>query len=149
VKGTTNVPEVSVIIRRQGKILFVLRQRTGYADGKFCLPAGHVEHGESFSAAAARETLEEVNVVVDRNDLHAVHTLQRRKEDPKDVRIGILFEAAKWSGDPKNMEPERHGEIAWFDAGNLPFDKIIDFQGVALRHLTEGKTYAEDGWESS
>lgn len=60
-KGTTNIPDVMAIIRREGKILFVLRQNTGYADGTFCLPGGHVEPGESFSTAAMREALEEVN----------------------------------------------------------------------------------------
>jgi 8-oxo-dGTP diphosphatase len=146
VRGTTNIPEVSVIIRQNGKILFISRTNTGYADGMFCLPAGHVEYGESFSEAAARETLEEVNIVVDKKDLRAVHTLQRRKDDPDDVRIGILFEADKWSGEPKNREPKRHGEIAWFDEKNLPFEKIMEFQAVALQHIFAGSTYAEHGW---
>lgn len=44
--GTTNVPEVTVLIRKDKKILFVLRQNTGYADGTYAMPGGHVDPDE-------------------------------------------------------------------------------------------------------
>lgn len=143
-KGTTNVPEVAVIIRQSNNILFVLREKTGYADGMYALPGGHVEKDESFSAAAAREALEEVNVRINGQDLRAVHMLQRIKDH---VRVAVIFEASKWTGEPKSMEPDRHGPIAWFDAGNLPYDTIIPFQAEALQALASGKIYTELGWQ--
>lgn len=144
--GTTNVPEVTVLIRKDKKILFVLRQNTGYADGTYAMPGGHVDPDENFTDAGARETLEEVGITVDPADLRPLHTLHRVSR-PGDVRIGVLFEATKWTGEPKNMEPERHGDIAWFDEDNLPYDKIIPFQAEALRSLEGGNHYSELGWK--
>jgi 8-oxo-dGTP diphosphatase len=145
-KGTTNIPEVSVLIRsNDGKLLFVSRQNTGYADGTFCLPAGHVEPGESFSQAAVREVFEEVGLHIKPEQLRQVFTTQRFK-DTADVRVGVFFEATGWSGTPKNMEPERHGDIFWFPETELPLNSIMPFHAEALRGLTSGQTYAEIGW---
>ncbi|HSX16817.1 MAG TPA: NUDIX domain-containing protein [Patescibacteria group bacterium] len=145
-RGTTNVPEVSVIIRKGDDILFVLREKTGYADGFYALPGGHVEHGEAFSAAAVREALEEVNVKIHAADLKPVLSMHRLGRDADDVRAGIFFEALKWSGTPKNMEPERHRALAWFKSSDLPFDKIMAFQVAGLQAIQRGDMYHELGW---
>jgi 8-oxo-dGTP diphosphatase len=62
VRGTANIPSCYTLIREGDKALFVLRENTGYMDGKYSLPAGHVEAGESFIQAAIRETFEEVGL---------------------------------------------------------------------------------------
>lgn len=144
--GTTNIPEVTVLIRDGKKILFVLRQNTGYADGMYAMPGGHVDADENFTDAGVREVLEEVGVTIDPADLKPLHTLHRVGK-PGDVRIGVLFEATKWTGEPKNMEPKLHAEIAWFDEDNLPYDKIIAFQAEALRSFAGGNHYGEMGWK--
>jgi|GEM_PF-2924475 len=53
--STVNVPSIYVILRKDDKIAFILRTNTGYKDGSYTLPAGHVEEGENYRAAAARE----------------------------------------------------------------------------------------------
>jgi 8-oxo-dGTP diphosphatase len=143
--GTTNVPEVTVLIRDGKNILFVLRQNTGYADGMYAMPGGHVEPDENFTDAGVREAMEEVGVSINPRDLKPLHTLHRVSK-PGDVRIGVLFEATTWTGQPHNREPERHGEIAWFNEDSLPYDKIIGFQAEALRSLADGNHYGELGW---
>lgn len=147
-RGSTNIPEVSVIIRKGSKILFILRQHTGYADGMYALPSGHVEHGERFSAAAVRETLEEVGVTLHPDGLQPVLSMQRLGRSTDDVRVGLFFEAGAWDGTPTNMEPDRHGEPAWFDAGNLPYDRIMAFQAEGLRAIERGLMYVELGWNT-
>lgn len=142
-RGTTNIPEVSIIIRKGKKILFVLREHTGWSDGMYCMPSGHVEDGEKFSAAAVREAHEEVGIVVE--ELHPVHITQRISTD-EDVRFGLFFEAVKWSGMPRNMEPERHGKLVWFDEDRLPISDIVQFQVDALGAIKQGKIYSELGW---
>jgi 8-oxo-dGTP diphosphatase len=146
-RGTTNIPEVSVIIRDGKKILFVLRRKTGYADGMYALPGGHVEPQENFIDAAVREVMEEVNVQTQRARLRAVLTSQRF-HPPDDVRVGIFFEAAAWTGEPKSMETDRMGPIAWFDGSDLPYHKIMDFHAEGLKAITRGDIYMELGWDS-
>lgn len=44
-----------VILRKAGKIAFVLREHTKWMNGYYGLPSGKVEKNEAFSAAAIRE----------------------------------------------------------------------------------------------
>jgi 8-oxo-dGTP diphosphatase len=143
-RGTTNVPSCYVLVRDGDKILFVLREHTGFMDGKYSLPAGHVEEGESFTQAAARETLEEVGLTVNPEDLKHVFTQQRNEGDH--VRVDGFFEATKWQGEPHNAEPERHSKIEWKDSADLS-DDIMDYQLHALKGILAGETYSELGWD--
>lgn len=144
-KGTTNVPSVYVLLKRKGKLAFVLREHTGYKDGTYSLPAGHVEEGESFAIAAAREALEEVNVQIEVKDLRHVYTMQRHQGDH--VRVDIFFEAIAWAGEIRNNEPDLHARLDWFDESNLP-DTVMDYQLDALRAIARGETYIELGWQA-
>jgi ADP-ribose pyrophosphatase YjhB (NUDIX family) len=134
-----------VLLKRDDQLLFVLREHTGFMDGTYSLPAGHVERGESFSQAAARETLEEVGVRVRATDLKQVFTMHRFQSD-EDVRVDVFFEASKWQGELSNAEPERHSKIQWMDIGNLS-DDVMDYQLHALKQILAGNTYAERGWK--
>ena len=143
-RGTTNVPSVYVLVRRDGQLAFVKRSNTGFMDGIYCLPAGHVEDMESFSAAAIREAVEEVGVTIQPEYLRFVHVMHRHQGDH--VRVDVFFEADEWSGEPTNAEPEKHSEFTWFTADNLPYDKIMDYQAFALKHILRGQSYSELGW---
>lgn len=143
-KGTLNIPAVYVILRKDGKILFTYREHTGFMDGTFSLPSGHVEDDENILAAAARETLEEVGVKVPLAELKHVYTTHRKTE--KDIRIDVYFEAMKWEGEPFNNEPHKHGDIAWFSDAELQKQPIMDYQAAALAAILRGDSYAEWGW---
>lgn len=146
--STTNILEICVLIRRKGQLLFLLRGHTGYQDGTYCTPAGHVEAGESYRQAAVREAFEEVGVRIKPGDLRHVLTTQRYTT-PEDIRTGVYFEADAWEGEPRNMEPDKHDSIAWFPADDLPMDKLIPFQQAAFRTLANGHTYHDLGWAVS
>jgi hypothetical protein len=44
-----------ILVNRAGRVLFGQRQNTGYEDGAWHLPSGHLEAGESVVAALIRE----------------------------------------------------------------------------------------------
>lgn len=146
-RGTTNVPSVYVILRREGKIAFLLRTNTDFMNGMYCLPSGHAEGLESFREAAVREAEEETSVVVEPSQLHHLHTMHRFCGDH--IRVDVFFEAEAWQGEPVNNEPDSHGELAWFDEAKLPFDKIVDWQGFALKAIAKHETYSEFGWSAA
>lgn len=143
-KGTTNIPSCYVLIRKDDKLLFVLRERTGYMDDYYSLPAGHVEPGESFSQGAGREAAEEVGIVVNPKSLQHVHTAHRF-QSMENIRVDVYFESGDWTGVPKNMET-KHGKIEWLTVNQLP-DNVMNYQAYALKQIALGKTYSEFGWE--
>ena len=142
-KGTTNIPGVCVIVKKDGKALFVLRSHTGFKDNEYAVPSGHVEPGESFKQAACRETLEETSLKIRPEDLVYKCTVHRTSVN--DTRIDVWFEALAWTGEPKNTEPERHSEVLWLDLNNLP-DNVIDYMSFGIDNIAEDISYGEFGW---
>lgn len=57
------------------------RIKTGYGDGMYSVVAGHVEAGESLTAALVREASEEAGIVLQLADLELAHTLHRPRMD--------------------------------------------------------------------
>jgi 8-oxo-dGTP diphosphatase len=73
---------VYAIIRdASGKILFMQRKDSGFKDGKYQLPAGHLESGELVKSALARELLEELCITVQESDMEVVHVGHRIAPD--------------------------------------------------------------------
>ena len=143
--GTTNVPSICVVVRDGSKTLLILREHTGWKDGEYVVPSGHVEANETFKQAAVRETLEEVGLQVKPEDLKYLLTVHR--QSPSSTRIDVYFETIKWSGTARNMEPKIHAEVKWFDIANLP-DNVADYIKFGLDNIRAGNTYAEFGWGS-
>jgi 8-oxo-dGTP diphosphatase len=141
--GTTNIPGVCVIVKRGSEILTILREHTGFKDGDYSLPGGHVEADETFLQAACREVLEEVGLQVNPEDLEYKVTVHRKAESS--IRIDVYFEITIWTGEPTNTEPERHAEIKWLSSDALPRN-FADYMKFGLDCIKAGKTYGEFGW---
>ena len=70
-------PAVYLLFRDKDKILMLRRFQTGYMNGYYCFPAGHLEGGETFTQAAAREAQEEVGVAIETKSLKLAHVMHR------------------------------------------------------------------------
>lgn len=141
-----NYPACYVIVRREDKILFVLREHTGFMDGNYCLPAGRVEANETFLQGACREALEEVGLTLDPTHLRHIHTQHRGKGTAdRPVWVDVFFDVTEWSGEPVNNEPDKHSKIEWLSVDDLP-ENIMDYQRQALLEIAKGQTYGEFGW---
>ncbi|MDB5170504.1 MAG: mismatch repair protein MutT [Candidatus Saccharibacteria bacterium] len=144
--GTTNIPVVSVIIRKDNKVLLIHRSGTGYMDGYYCGPGGHVEDHESFAQAAQREVKEEIGISVTPEQLSFTCMLHENYIDA-DVRVAAVFEITQWQGEPYNAEPEKHDDMGWFALDELP-ENLVPTYITALQNLDKGNGYAEYGWQS-
>lgn len=76
------------------------------------VPGGHIEPGETPEQAARRELAEEIGVEV----LHL---------EPVPVVVDVpgaethAFVSREWAGEPVNLAPDEHDELAWFAPEDL------------------------------
>lgn len=134
---------VYLIFRDGGKVLLIRRANTGYRDGWYSLPSGHLNGGETAARAAIREAKEEVGVDIDLNALRLAHTMHRFNPDPEPhERIDLAFEVLSWHGDLTNAEPEKCDDISWFSTSKLPENTIPEVRRT-LEMIIRDQPYSE------
>lgn len=137
------VPAAWVFLERDGKVVLLRRYNTGYKDGQLTPPAGHIRDNEPPSHAAVREVMEEVGVKIKAEDLDMIHCIAHRALEGDHDRIDFFFMTSKFSGEPRNMEPDKADELVWVDVTDLPENTIHEVR-EALRHSAQGKAYSEE-----
>ena len=111
---------VNIILRKGDSVLLLRRANTGWADGYYTLPAGHLEGDEPLTQAAAREVHEEVGVIVESNNLRLVHVMHRSNREDDRERLDFYFMTEQWRGEPWLAEPEKSDDLGWYRASELP-----------------------------
>lgn len=117
-----------------GRLLLLRRANTGFLDGFFTLPGGHVDRGEEVARAAIREVSEEV--CIDVAEIEPVIAMPYRHG------VDFLFEARRWSGDARIGEPEFCDALTWAAPDRLP-DPTAPFVTKALELRAAGDWYYE------
>lgn len=136
---------VNLLIQQDGKLLMLCRTNTGYEDGKWSVPAGHVDRGESATSAAVRETKEELGVTA--RELRFAHISHKRDPVDGEERIDLFFQVSAWDGRIKNVEPDKCSGLAWFSLDKLP-PNTVEYVRHALAALTHGQALSEFGWDT-
>lgn len=138
------VPASYLILRKEGEILLMRRRGSGYYDGWYSVPAGHVEAGELPIEALVRETKEELGITLDKSELRLVHTMYRTKHDETGDRVDLFFEAAKWTGEITNAEPHKCDDIKWFPLNALP-ENMMHHVKETIEKIASDIIYSEFG----
>jgi len=133
------------IIIKDGRVLLLRRFNTGWMDGLYTVPGGHIEANESAAAGAARELLEETGLSVDPQSLEHAITVHRKNEDGA-VYFDEYFIAHEWNGKPSITEPHKSDAIEWVKIDELG-DAVVPSILRALQNYQAGRRYAEDGWK--
>lgn len=131
-----------VFFIRDTKILLARRCNTGYEDGNYGLPAGHVEDSETIRQGTIREITEEVGVDFSESDVELVHVMHRKQND---IRMDFFFLAKQWTKEPQNMEPDKCDDLQWFALDNLP-ENTIPYIRQAIENYRNKILYDEFGW---
>jgi 8-oxo-dGTP diphosphatase len=135
-----------VILLRNPHVLFARRYNTGYADGCWSLPAGHVEAGESVTAASVREIHEETGVIVAPQELSVVHVQQRAPLINNASYVNFFFVTSRWDGEPVIQEPHKCDRLLWQDVSQRLPENTVDYVRAAFDHITVTSRYSEYGW---
>jgi 8-oxo-dGTP diphosphatase len=140
------VIDVHALLLSDGRILLGRRQNTGYEDGSWHVPAGHLEPGESVVAALRREAREELSVEVAADAVKLVHVMHRAGAGGG--RMAVFFLVREWSGEIRNVEPHKCGSLRWFRVDDLPRN-VVPYLRDALEHIALGRAMSLDGWHDA
>ncbi|MGW3299860.1 methyltransferase, FxLD system [Streptomyces rubiginosohelvolus] len=102
----------AVVTDTEGRVLLGRSTR-----GRWELPAGGVESGESAPAAAVRELREEAGLVAKVADAHVVTVLHDDREDVR--RIAAVVRVTAWNGELALREADKFLRWEWFPLHTL------------------------------
>ena len=122
--------------------MLLRRFSTGYRDGEYSVPAGHLDGGETVMSAAAREAQEEVGVKIRLSDM-VFSSVMHRTED--DERVDFFVHVRQWQGDPFNAEPDKCDDLCWVDVNRLPANMVPYVRRALENHLNDIR-FDEFGW---
>lgn len=135
-----------LLLIKDGEVLLLRRCNTGYRDGDYSVPAGHVEPGESLTQTMIRETKEEIGVTLNEKNIRVSHIMHRMNEYQDRESIDTFFIAEQWTGTPENMEQEKCDDLSWFPISDLP-KNTIPYIKKAIESSLQGIMYSEFGWK--
>jgi len=137
-----SIPAAYLILQGNGKTLLLKRQNTGFCDGLFGLPSGHIESGESIVEGMIREAKEEIGIDLLSKNLLLAHVRDRNAEDGH--RIDFFFLCSRWEGEIENREPRKCAELMWIEGTDHP--DIIPYVKEVLDHVAQQHNYSLEDW---
>ena len=135
---------VHLLFFRDDQILLLRRFNTGYADGQYSVPAGHLDGGETVMAAAAREAEEEVGVRLKQDHMTFATVMHRMEGDREDERVDFFVHVHQWQSEPFNAEPDKCDDLCWTDIHQLPVN-MVPYVRQALENHWSGIPFDEFG----
>jgi 8-oxo-dGTP diphosphatase len=135
---------VHLLFFRDNQILLSRRFNTGYADGQYSVPAGHLDGGETVMDAAAREAEEEVGVKLEQSHMTFSTVMHRMEGNSEDERVDFFVHVQQWQGEPFNAEPDKCDDLRWVDIHQLPVNMVPYVKQALKNHLT-GIPFDESG----
>ena len=139
---TTFPVTVHLLFIRENQILVARRFNTGYRDGEYSVPAGHLDGDETVIAAGIREAKEEIGVTLKADDMKFSSVMHRIEGDE---RVDFFVHVQKWSGEIVNAEPDKCDDLRWVNVDELP-DNIIPYVRRAIANHLSGVSFDEFGW---
>lgn len=136
------VVDVHLLLHQRGRVLLGKRRNTGFADGAYHPPAGHLEADESILDALIREAKEEVGITLQERSVRLAHVMHNASGDG---RVALFFECSNWEGHVTNMEPDKCEELRWFAVDALP-SEMVGYARYALSCYRKAVLLSTYGW---
>ncbi|MBY4214581.1 (deoxy)nucleoside triphosphate pyrophosphohydrolase [Rhodococcus fascians] len=126
--GTPTAVVVAAALIDDGRLLLAQRTRPPELAGRWELPGGKVEPGESEDAALARELLEELGVEC---------SIGAALSGDVELSGGMVLRAYRASIVSGTPAPLEHSALRWVDAATLPTVDLVDADRLWLPDLQE------------
>jgi len=112
----------ALVVNDKNQVLLLRRtdKSQGGMKGLWSRPGGAVEFGEIVEQAIKRELKEELDIDVELFGKNQFFEHVWEEDGIKRHWIGCGCFAKIIKGEPKNLEPEKHDKLEWFDLDNLP-----------------------------
>lgn len=120
------------------EVLLALRKNTGYHDGEYELPGGHVDAGEDIIQAMIREAKEELLIEIEEKDLKIAHIIHHYSKD----RINFILTTDSYKGIPQIGEPDQCENLEWFSINKLPSNTMPKVR-IILENINNGIFYSK------
>lgn len=108
---------VGACIVRDGRLLLLRRLRHPEA-GHWSIPGGKIDFLEPIEDALRREVAEETGLMLGK--LRLLCVTDQINTDTPEHWVAPTYLAESFTGEPVNLEPEKHGGMDWFDLEALP-----------------------------
>jgi mutator protein MutT len=129
---------VYILVKQENKILLLRRYNTGWCDGFFTLPSGHIDEGELPLEAAVRELKEEVNIDIDEDKMKFCHVSYER-----DLYIDFYFLLENLSLQPELNEPDKCDLVEWVEIDSIKDAFIVPKVKDAILSYLSGKMFLQ------
>ena len=119
----------AIITNESGKVLILKRANTAEGDGKWCLPGGNIEYGETIEETVAREIMQETSLNC--TDIRFLFYIENPPSEESELHyINLVFVCGAEGKVKLNYESSDH---AWIDLTDLPDYKIAFKNDEILR----------------
>jgi ADP-ribose pyrophosphatase YjhB (NUDIX family)/GNAT superfamily N-acetyltransferase len=142
VKRFGQIATSHLLLVQDGCVLLSRRANTGFRDGEYSVPAGHIEPDETARECMVREAREELGLAIHLDDLQVAHVMHRHENEH---RIDFFWLARRWQGEPEIVEPDKCDGIGWFPLDDLP-GNIVPYVRKAIEEYLSGHVYSEMYW---
>ncbi|MDP3772180.1 MAG: NUDIX domain-containing protein [bacterium] len=116
-----------IILDNLKKKVLLGKRKNCFGAGSWGLPGGHLEFGESFEEAIAREILEETGLIAQEVKVFGVFNT-RVLPASHHIQIGCFVEVYK--GVPRIVEPDKCEVLDFYDLDALPKAIFISSQPI-------------------
>lgn len=131
---------VHTLLWRDGALLLLRRSATGYLDGYYALPGGHLQEGEGIVDCAIRECREEAGVELAPAAVRPLAVLPYRGKDGQGV--DFIMTCDTFAGQARLAEPDRFDELYWADPTALPVP-TVPYVAEILKMRATGRWFHE------
>mgnify|MGYP000905581615 CR=1 FL=1 len=126
-----------LLLQRDNKILMTRRFNTGWSDGMYSLPSGHIDKGEFPLETIMREAEEEVGAHINPETTELIHI-----HFQKDTYVDFYFRTQEWQGEIKINEPDKCDKIVWVELKDIDTLEIPEKIKTALNSIKKGEFYS-------